>query len=100
MQSLQSLQSDYRVVSIPDGAVIYCDPPYRGTNCGKYAGFDHDAFYAWAERQENIYISEYWMPEPFVEIARREKSVLSAANGNSQKAVEKIFTNRKTLRRM
>ena len=100
LQSLQSLQSDYRDVQIPASSVIYCDPPYKGTNCGKYAGFDHDAFYAWAEYQDNIYISEYWMPSQFVEIARREKTVLSAANGTSHKAVEKIFTNIKTLERM
>ena len=45
----------------PD-SVIYCDIPYIGTNKYK-AGFDHDAFYDWAERQEHpVFISSYEMP--------------------------------------
>ena len=96
LQSLQSLQSDYRNVTIPKNALIYCDPPYNQTNCGKYDGFDSERFYAWAEEQTNIFISEYSMPDNFIPIAYTEKSILSAANGNSHKAKEYIFTNRKT----
>ena len=96
LQSLQSLQSDYADVPIPEGAVIYCDIPYSGTDCGKYDGFDHDRFYEWALKQSNIFISEYSMPEPFIEIADIRKSVLSTANGDSGKVTEKIWTNPKT----
>ena len=99
LQRLQSLQSDYRDVAIHDGAVIYCDIPYRSTNCGKYEGFNHADFYAWAEKQDNIFISEYSMPEPFVEVASIEKTVLSTSNGSGYKAIEKLFTNRRTLQR-
>ena len=87
-------------MKIPEGAVIYCDPPYRGTNCGKYAGFDSERFYEWARRQDNIYISEYSMPDDFVVVAEREKVVLSAASSNSLKATERIYTNRRTYERM
>ena len=86
-------------MSIPQNAVIYCDIPYAGTNCGKYDGFDHDAFYEWAEQQDNIFISEYSMPEPFIEIASIQKSVLSTANGDSGKATEKLFVNPRTYAR-
>ena len=96
LQSLQSLQSDYAAVSIPDGAVIYCDIPYKSTDCGKYDGFEHDRFYEWALQKDNIFISEYDMPEPFIEIASIQKSILSTANGASGKATEKIFTNPRT----
>ncbi len=103
LQSLQSLQSfgtDYQNVPLPEGAVIYCDIPYKSTNCGKYQGFDHERFYSWAVEQENIYISEYDMPEDFIRIASIKKQVLSAANGNSAKATESIFTNQKTYESM
>jgi DNA adenine methylase len=90
------LQSDYRQVPIPSGAVIYCDIPYNSTNCGKYAGFNHDDFYAWAEKQDNIFISEYSMPEGFIEVASIEKTVLSAANGTGSKVTERLFTNQRT----
>ena len=100
LQSLQSLQSDYMSVSIPDGAVIYCDPPYSGTNCGKYDGFDSRRFHEWARRQDNIFISEYNMPDDFIIVDEIEKTVLSAANGNSQKAIERLYTNERTYNRM
>lgn len=96
LESLYRLQSDYQSVSIPHGAVIYCDPPYGGTNCGKYKGFDSSRFYEWARKQDNIFISEYSMPEDFVLIAKIEKTVLSAANGTCAKQTEKIYTNKRT----
>ena len=102
LQSLQSLQSlqcgdkSYEQVTIPDGALIYCDIPYRETNCGKYGGFNHNAFYEWARMQDNIFISEYSMPDDFIPIARIDKVQLSAANGNDYKAEERIFTNKRT----
>ena len=96
LQRLQSLGLDYQEVNIPDDALIYCDIPYVGTNCGKYDGFDHERFYAWAWEQNNIYISEYRMPDGFIEVANIDKVVLSSADGNGQNANEKIFTNQKT----
>jgi site-specific DNA-adenine methylase len=99
LQSLQNLQSygiDYQEVPIPDNALIYCDIPYVNTNCGKYNNFNHERFYEWAEKQYNIFISEYWMPDNFIEIARIEKIVLSTAHGNNNRAIEKIFTNKST----
>ena len=37
------------------------------------------------------------MPDTFVQIARIEKTILSAPNGTSGKACEKLFTNKKTF---
>jgi len=100
LQSLQSLQRDYSQVEIPEGALIYCDPPYEGTNCGKYGGFDSGRFHEWARAQDNIFISEYSMPDDFVIVAECEKVILSAANGNSSKATERLYTNEKTYSHM
>ena len=101
LQSLQSLQSDYmdaiaKVKTNLHDYVIYCDPPYEGTNCGKYRGFDSKRFHEWALEQDNIYISEYQMPDGFIPIAQKEKPVLSSARSNSLKATEKIYTNQRT----
>ena len=53
-----------------NNALIYCDPPYRGTT--SYRGtpeFDHDQFYSWCvdqvARGNQVFVSEYEMPEPF-----------------------------------
>lgn len=54
---------DYNKASIPVGAVVYCDPPYKGTTNKYYARkFDYDTFIAWVEANKDkydIYISEY-----------------------------------------
>ncbi len=54
---------DYREVDIPDGAVVYCDIPYKGTHQHYYTyNFDHEAFYKWVDENKHrlkIFISEY-----------------------------------------
>ena len=40
------------------------------------------------------------MPSNFIEIANIEKTVLSCADGNSRKSVERLYTNRRTYDRM
>jgi hypothetical protein len=40
------------------------------------------------------------MPDDFIEIARCEKTVLSAADGNNMKAIEKLYTNKRTYNSM
>lgn len=63
LERLQVTFSDYRSIVFEPDSVIYCDIPYIGTNSYK-AGFDHDAFYDWAERQEHpVFISSYEMPK-------------------------------------
>ena len=69
LESLQSLESlhttfkSYDEVEILPNSIIYCDPPYRGTDSYKNE-FDHEKFYGWCERQKEItLISEYFMPE-------------------------------------
>lgn len=54
---------DYNKALIPAGAVVYCDPPYKGTTNKYYAReFDYNAFIEWVEINKDkydIYISEY-----------------------------------------
>ena len=95
LESLQSLQGDYQSVPIPQKSIIYCDIPYKDTDCGHYDGFDHERFYKWARQQDNIYISEYSMPEDFIPYAWIDKQSLMATN-NGKTAREMIFTNQRT----
>lgn len=61
---------DYRDVVLPEGALIYCDIPYKDTTqyCKKEVGeFNYDEFYQWVESkssEHDIYISEYLGNEP------------------------------------
>ena len=83
---------DYDKVLIPDGAVVYCDPPYKNTTNKYYTRkFDYDTFIAWVEANKSkydIYISEYkenvscwptsyevvWEKESCQEIDNRKKA--------------------------
>ncbi|MCD8207511.1 MAG: hypothetical protein LUD72_06210, partial [Bacteroidales bacterium] len=91
LDRLRSFVGDYRDVDISGEAVVYCDPPYRGTEeytCGK---FDHDAFYEWLRTRDfPVYVSEYSMPADFVAVWER-KRVVRARPGKPFYASEKVF---------
>ena len=86
IERLECKQGDYRDVKIPEHAVIYCDPPYKGT--AKYLHeFDHEAFYSWClEQTLPIFISEYDMPrDRFVRYTACGKRSLLAGGTNKMK---------------
>lgn len=93
LERLQRLNMDYRDLPLPDGCVVYCDPPYAGTNgYGLHkSAFDHDAFWDWARRCEvPLFVSEYTAPKDFVPIAEfPHRSRLSATANNS--VTERLF---------
>lgn len=71
--NLETRSGDYRAVPIDSPGVIYCDPPYLGTEPyprGASLPFDYEAFYSWCEAQTlPVFISEFWMPpERFVPV--------------------------------
>ncbi len=83
----------YEQVEIPENSVVYCDIPYRNTN-SYISDFDYEKFYEWALNQKNqVFVSEYSMPETFCEIADFEKRCKFSDRKNI-KIIEKIFVNR------
>ena len=91
LERLEALEGDYRLVKIPEGATVYADPPYRGTECGLYADFDVDAFDAWLGGVDfPVYVSEYTCPPGCVEIAHTEHYSSLPSDRNSR-TVERIF---------
>ena len=79
-------------MSIPDGAVVYADPPYRSTaNSSRYGEFDFDAFDAWLGGVDfPVYVSEYTAPPGCVEIASTERTTTMAAD-TTDTVVERLF---------
>lgn len=91
---LTVFRRDYRDLHIPDGAVVYCDPPYANTE-GYGAAFDHLTFYSWCRavgKRFPLFVSEYWMPPDFRCVAEYEVHALRGASTNAQMRIEKIFT--------
>ena len=100
LQSLESLQRlerleasfmSYDEVKIKPDSVIYCDPPYRGTD-GYKNEFNHERFYDWCTRQkELVLISEYAMPKDrFTEVwNKKHRSLLSSATNKG--VIERLY---------
>ena len=81
---------DYRDLNFEDDAVIYADPPYRGT--GQYgAEFDSDAFIAWAEEQKPpVYVSEADYIDRWDIVWSKQKQELMCVGG-SKKRTEILY---------
>ena len=93
LERLEVSRLDYRNVKLADGDIVYCDIPYKGTGADYCRGFDHDAFYGWAVRQDAlIIISEYDMPEDrFRCVAECFRRGHLCATNNSRELTERLF---------
>lgn len=66
---------DYQQIDV-EGALIYCDPPYKNTT-GYKQKFDHDSYFEWVRKmsKKNIVIcSEYEMPDDFICIYEKQQT--------------------------
>lgn len=86
--------SSYQDLDIPEGSVIYCDPPYQSTT--KYAHkFDHLEFWEWCRKKSQyneLFVSEYAAPDDFVCIWEKGTTVsIHQKRGNSPAATERLF---------
>lgn len=96
MNGVQFECKDYRELS-PEGALIYCDPPYQGTTqYGDIVGdFDTGEFWdkvrEWS-KDNTVVVSEYSAPDDFVEVWRREtKTDMRNSDNRQEQRVEKLF---------
>ena len=89
---------DYRDVILPDGCIVYCDPPYNNTT--KYANGDFDTAQFWEYIREKsqdhiIYISELEAPDDFVCVWQKDiRRILDVNKNNQFKATEKLFVHK------
>lgn len=88
---------DYRDVSPPHGAVIYCDPPYGGTTQFDRP-FDSDEFWITMEKWlqvpgVRIFVSEYQAPATWLPIWEKpvNASLQITKGQRTLKATEKLF---------
>ena len=86
----------YESMPIPDGAVIYCDPPYASTTAYDAAkNFDTGEFWDWVRYQSSrhaVYVSEFNAPKDFVCIWEKQtKSSLNAKSREHKPVTEKLF---------
>lgn len=72
------------------GDVVYCDIPYKGTDCKSYRGFNHEAFWAWARRVP-CYVSEYNAPQDFECVWEKRLAILADTDGTHGHAMERLY---------
>ncbi len=83
----------YEDVEIESDSVVYCDPPYAGTEQYRN-GFSAGKFCGWLRESKNrVYVSEYQMPPDFTEVFSVQKQCRLNDKGPKQ-TVEKLFTNK------
>ena len=105
MESLERLQVtslSYDEIDIPDGAVVYCDPPYHACNKSLYDGtakaFDHNAFYDWCvsvSKTNPIFISEYSIEDDRFEVVAEKQKMTSMSSKKSFVVTERLYTVKK-----
>lgn len=91
LERLDISGKSYNEVEIFPNSVVYCDPPYIGTE-GYCVEFDHEQFYEWL-RNTNfpVYISEYTMPSDFAIVASIDKISNFSPTNNSTVKQENLY---------
>lgn len=101
LETVQFENKDYKDLEIPEGAIVYCDIPYKGKTqyslreCDK---FNHDEFYDWVRQNKHhceIYISEYKdsVPDGFKIVWEKEsRTDLGNINNEKLKTTEVLIT--------
>lgn len=100
LMGIDFIHSDYKDLLLPEGSIIYCDPPYRGSRVfadRKLPDDFYNEFWSFCENKirlgHQVYISEYSSPDGWECIWSKE--VISAFRGpETRLRVEKLFTKR------
>lgn len=89
---------DYRDVELPEGCIIYADPPYNNTTGYGKEKFDSKQFWEYARNvsQEHLmFISEQEAPDDFVAIWEKPFTrTLDRNKDNQFKVTEKLFVHK------
>lgn len=95
LQSVRFFSCDYSKMDIPDGSIIYCDIPYKGTKQYHVSRqFDYDRFWQWClskkEQGHTVFVSEYNAPDE-IECVWSKEITNSLNTTITYKPVEKLF---------
>ena len=99
LQSVRFTCLDYREVDIPNGSIVYADPPYANTTTYQGQKFDSEAFWEYMRqisKNNQVFISEQTAPDDFECIWEKPFTrTLDRNKDNQFKVVEKLFTYKK-----
>ena len=102
LERLQVTSLSYDEIDIPDGAVVYCDPPYHACDKSLYGGtakaFDHNAFYDWCvsvSKTNPIFISEHSIEDDRFEVVAEKQKMTSMSPKTAFNVTERLYTVKK-----
>ena len=102
LERLQVTSLSYDEIDIPDGAVVYCDPPYHACDKRLYEStakaFDHCAFYDWCvsvSKTNPIFISAYSIEDDRFEVVAEKQKMTSMSPKTAFNVTERLYTVKK-----
>ena len=94
LSNITFISGDYKDLVVPEGSLIYCDPPYEGTKqYGINKNFNHKEFWNWVRKQAGsniVIVSEERAPDDFECIWEQEVQ-RSMNKDNKYNKVEKLL---------
>jgi len=96
MGKVEFVCMDYRDVNIPDGSIVYADPPYNNTTGYGKTKFNSEDFWEYMRKiskKNKVFISEQNAPDDFECIWEKPFTRTLDVNKNNQfQVTEKLFT--------
>ena len=100
LKTAKFICADYRSVDIPDGSIVYADPPYAGVTGYSTGKFDSTEFWKHMRKiseKNTAFISELQAPDDFVCIWQKEILRTLDSNNKRPKSVEKLFVHKSQI---
>lgn len=99
IQGIDFRCQDYLELEIPSQSLVYCDPPYRGSDDiyrkSLTGEFDSETFWLWAEKLASnghtVFVSEYSAPNGWKSVWRRKVNNTLVQNTGSKQGTENLF---------
>ena len=94
LESVKFSTGDYTQFSDLKGYLIYCDPPYSGTQCRYKRRFDADKFHHWClemSKYNLVFVSGYTTPNPVAEAVFQSSYARHNTHGHITTGSEHLF---------
>ena len=96
MGKVEFVCMNYKDVNIPDGSIVYADPPYNNTTGYGKTKFNSEDFWEYMRKiskKNKVFISEQNAPNDFMCIWEKPFARTLDVNKNNQfQVTEKLFT--------
>lgn len=99
LQNATFLCLDYKDVKIPQGAIVYADPPYDNTTGYSLGNFDSNEFWSYVRKLSEtniVLVSEEKAPDDFVSIwSKEQRRTIDNVNSNTFVRTENLFVHKR-----